>query len=141
MTLNMVSQKGIRQVLPICFSALILCSLKLLLLSFPLSCSDSSLEIFHNASSLDLSMRGCFLFYCQLAVWLFFICMFLGWVLSCASFLYLRLCFTQGPKLKLVKEKLTAKIRWNNNLLGFLASSWILWFRFSYFKSYANLPF
>lgn len=141
MTLNGVSEEEGRLIL-FRFSTSILCSQtlwNLSLLSFSFSESDSSLEVFHSTSSLDLPLRGCFSSHCQLAAWSFFICKFLGWILSCVNFLHLRLYFTLGPSL-IWKEKLT-RIRWNTNLLGFPASSWILQFKLSYFRSYANLNF
>lgn len=100
----------------LCFSTSVLCSPQtpwnLSLLSFSFSESDSSLEIFHSTSSLDLSLRGCFSFCCQLAAWPFLICKFLGWILSCVNFPYLRLYFTLWPTRPCFKKKKKDKTKY-----------------------------
>lgn len=80
--MTLVSQRKKAGGSSLCFSTSVLCSPQTLrnlsLLSFSFSESDSSLEIFHSTSSLDLSLRDCFSFCCQFAAGPFLICKFLG---------------------------------------------------------------
>lgn len=86
-TLNVLSKEERRQFYSMFFSTSVLCSpldfWKFVTFVIFLFRKWQFPEIFYSTSSLDLSLRGCFSFQCQLAAWpfFFFFCKFF-WVNS-----------------------------------------------------------